>query len=175
MILSNDKPKEKVYPVLLKKVLIVILTVIVLDFVIGTVLDTFYFRQTSGEGYHTTYSMDKTNAGLLIFGSSTAIHNYVPEVFNKKLNISTYNVGRDGISIFYDYAVLKATLKRYSPRAIILNFDPQEFKEDQESYDRLSCLLPYYKKHPEIRSIVELKSPWEKFKLLSHIYPYNSS
>src|SRR6185436_18138693 len=33
----------------------------------------------------------------------------------------------------------------------------------------------YFKKHPEIRSIIDLKSPYEKYKLLSNIYPYNSS
>jgi hypothetical protein len=46
---------------------------------------------------------------------------------------------------------------------------------DQNSYDRLSSLFPYYSTHPEIRSIVELKSPFEKYKLYSGIYPFNSS
>ena len=175
MILSNTNSRRNIYLILLMKSLIVLITVIVLDFIIGSILKTFYFRQTSGEGYHTTYSIEKTDADLLIFGSSTAIHNYVPETFKKQMNISAYNVGRDGISIFYDYAILKTILKRYSPKVIILDFDPQEFKKDQESYDRLSCLLPYYKKYPEIQRIVDLKSPYEKYKLLSNIYPYNSS
>ena len=45
----------------------------------------------------------------------------------------------------------------------------------QDSYDKLSALLPYYKNHSEIRKIVDLKSNLEKFKMLSHIYPFNST
>ena len=39
----------------------------------------------------------------------------------------------------------------------------------------MSSLLPYYKSHKEIRDIVELKSPFEKYKLVSSIYPFNST
>ncbi len=41
-------------------------------------------------------------------------------------------------------------------------------------YDRLSALLPYYRKHKEIRPIIDLKGPYEKYKLLSQVYPFNS-
>jgi hypothetical protein len=119
--------------------------------------------------------METTKADLLIFGSSRANHHYQPDVFEKQLNLSYYNVGRDGNSIFYDYAILKSILKRYSPKLIILDFKAQEFIKRKENYDRLSFLLPYYRTHPEIRSIIKLKGPYEKLKLLSSIYPYNSS
>ncbi|HEY2721871.1 MAG TPA: hypothetical protein VGI82_09100 [Chitinophagaceae bacterium] len=150
------------------------MTVFILDFIIGGLLKAFYFRQTSGLEYRTTYSMEKARADMLIFGSSTAIHDYIPETFEKKLSLSAYNVGRDGISIFYDYAVLRAVLKRYIPKIIILDFEKQEFSKNQLSYDRLAALLPYYKRHPEIDSIVNLRSSFEKYKFISSIYPYNS-
>ena len=57
---------------------------------------------------------------------------------------------------------------------IILSFDAGNFSINQDAYDRLSSLLPYYKNHPEIQSIVALKGPYEKIKMLSAIYPYNS-
>lgn len=75
---------------------------------------------------------------------------------------------------FYYYAVLKAILSRYTPKMIILDVENQVFKESRSSYDRLSVLLPFYKDHPEMRSIIELRGPYEKFKLHSRIYPYNS-
>lgn len=158
----------------LTRVLLVLIIVLALDFGIGSLLKAFYFRQTSGLDYRTTYSIEKTRADVLIFGSSTAIHDYIPGTFEKCLNLSTYNVGRDGISILYDYAVLKTILKRYTPKIIILDFEKEEFNRSQESYDRLSSLLPYYKTHPEIDSIVDLRGPYEKYKLISNIYPYNS-
>ena len=142
---------------------------------IGKTLNYFYFKQESGLQYRTTYSMEKTKADLLVFGSSRANHHYQPEVFEEELKISYYNVGRDGNFIFYHYAVLKSVLKRYKPKVIVLDFVEKEFEKKQESYDRLSSLLPYYNSHPEIREIVEIKSPFEKIKLISNIYPYNSA
>jgi hypothetical protein len=71
--------------------------------------------------------------------------------------------------------VLKGVLKRYSPKVVILDFIDGEFRQYQDSYDRLSSLLPYYNRHPEMRSIIDLKSKYEKIKMLSYIYPYNSS
>lgn len=167
--------KKNVYQKFLMKVFALFITVVLLDFIIGSLLSIFYFKQESGMLYRTTYSIEKTTEDLLIFGSSTAIHNYCPDIFEEKLKMSTYSAGIDGNSIFYHYAVLKGVLKRYIPKVIIYDFTIHEFSKDQESYDRLSSLLPYYKTHPEIRSIVDLKSPYEKYKLLSDIYPFNSS
>ena len=169
------KLKKSPFQYFLFKFFLLFTIVIILDFMIGGILNIFYFKQKSGIQYRTTYSIEKTTADLLIFGSSTANHNYQPEVFKSRINLSYYNTGRDGTPIFYHYAVLKAVLKRYAPKMIIYDFDVHEFKKDQGSYDRLSFLLPYYQTHPEIRSIVDLKSPYEKYKLLSKIYPFNSS
>jgi len=144
------------------------------DLVIGSLLEKFYFKQASGFDYLTTYSLEKTNADVLIFGSSRAVNIFKPDIFEKETGLSCYNVGRYGQPIFYHYAVLKSVLKRYKPKKIILSFDEGNFSIRQEAYDRLAVLLPYYDRHPEIRSIAELKGPHEKVKLLSNIYPYNS-
>ena len=173
--LDQNKPGgNRVYLLFFARFTALLITVFLLDLIVGTVLKKFYFRQKSGLEYRTTYSIEKTTADVLIFGSSTANHDYIPEIFEKALNMPAYNVGRDGTSLFYDFSILEVILKRYSPKMIILDFDKQEFSKDQQSYDRLSSLLPYYKKHPEIDKIVDLKSPFEKYKLLSKIYPYNS-
>lgn len=165
---------NNLYLVFFTRCLVLLITVFCLDLIIGSVLKEFYFRQKSGLEYRTTYSIEKTTADVLIFGSSTANHDYIPGIFGKALHLPAYNVGRDGTSVFYDYSILTMVLKRYSPKMIILDFDKQEFSKDQQSYDRLTSLLPYYKDHPEIDKIVDLKSPFEKYKLLSKIYPYNS-
>jgi len=157
------------------KLIALLAMVFILDCSIGSILSYFYFIQESGMQYRTTYSIKKTTADLLIFGSSRANHHYDPSVFEKRLNLSYYNVGRDGNYIFYHSAILKGVLKRYLPKIVILDFIAGEFQQNQESYDRLSSILPYYDRHPEMRSIIELKSKFEKLKLMSNIYPYNSS
>ncbi|NPD86988.1 hypothetical protein HNS38_19710 [Lentimicrobium sp. L6] len=150
-----------------------IIVIFVLDFSVGSFLRYYYFSEESGLHYRTTFSLEETTADILVFGSSRANHHYVPEIFLNEFNMSYYNTGRDGNGILYQTAVLKSILKRYSPKIIILDFYGS-FEENTKDYDRLSALLPYYKSHKEIRRIVELKSSYEKIKLLSHIYPYNS-
>jgi hypothetical protein len=169
------KIKNNAYWYFFLKLFILIIIIGFLDFTMGSTLRYYYFKQTSGLQYRTTYAIEKTTADILIFGSSRANHHYRPEIFEKRLNLSYYNVGRDGNYIFYYYAVLKAILKRYSPRAVILDLRSGEFNSNHDSYDVLQSLLPYYRKHPEMRSVIELKSPYEKIKLLSNIYPFNSS
>ena len=162
---------------MLKKIIlnitIVVLVVFILDFAIGKILNHFYFNESSGLHYRTTYALEKTTADVLIFGASRANHHYVPEVFENSLNLSYYNTGRDGNGIFYQLAVLKSVLKRYTPKILVLDF-VGSFEKNEKPYDRLSSLLPYYKNHKEIQEIIELRSPYEKIKLLSRIYPYNS-
>lgn len=166
--------KKNPYKYFFLKLIVLFAFVFVADLLIGNVLRYYFFKQKRGSDYLTTYSIDSTKADLLIFGSSRASHHYQPPVFENHLRLSCYNAGRDGNFLFYHYAVLKAVLKRYSPKMIILDFTHGEFSKNEDSYDRISSLLPYYKSHPEIRSIIELKSPFEKLKLLSNIYPYNS-
>lgn len=169
-----DTFKTKKTRSFIAKLGIFFLVLYLLDFSIGSFLRKIYFQQDSGYLFRTTYSLDSTKAELLIFGSSTANHHYDPSLFENRLQMSAYNTGRDGGSFFYVYSILHAVLKRYSPKIVILDFNVGELLKDQGSTDRISFLLPYFKNHPEIRSVILLKSPYEKYKLQSKIYPFNS-
>lgn len=173
MSLINKRKEIKVI-YFLSKIVIFLLILFLLDFAIGSLLRYFYFKQDSGLLYRTSYSLDSTRAEFVIFGSSTANHHYDSQIFEKRLHTSVYNSGRDGNTIFFNYAIFQSILKRYRPKIAILDLNVGEFKLRQVSYDRLSSLLPYYKNHPELRPIIQLKSPYEKYKLLSRIYPFNS-
>jgi hypothetical protein len=168
------KIRKKPVQYFFMRLLILLMMLFTIDYSLGSVFRYLYYKQESGELYRITYSIEKTNEDILVFGSSRANHHYHPDVFEKKLNLSFYNTGSDGEHIFYQCAILKGVLKRYAPKIIILDFVVAEFGKDRVSYDRMSCLLPYYHDHPEIRSILELKSPYEKYKLFSRLYPYNS-
>ena len=170
--INEETRKNQSFSFLLK-VLIFLLIVFALDFAIGSLLRYYYFKQTSGFYYRTTYSLEETKADVLIFGSSKANHQFYPDIFEKRLNLSYYNVGRDGSSIFYHYSILQSVLKRYIPKIIILEMT-REFEKKQISYDRISMLLPYYESNPSVRPIIKLRSRFEKFKMISKIYPYNS-
>ena len=169
-----QKIKQKELPSLLFKTVLFLCILFILDFVFGNILRNLYSNQKPGEIYRINYSMDSTRADILIFGSSTANHHYIPQIFNKRMHLSCYNTGKDNELILYNYAILKAVLLRYTPKIVVLDFNRDEFEVKEGSYDRLSALIPYYKSHPEIRKIIELRSPYEKYKMISHIYPYNS-
>src|SRR6476619_5895977 len=104
MTMPNRNSKRSVYLKFIKAVSLVMIIVVALDFGIGRLLKVFYFRQTSGVDYRTRYVMENSREDLLIFGASTAVHDYIPPTFESRLKLSTYNAGRDAMSIFYDYA-----------------------------------------------------------------------
>lgn len=151
-----------------------ILLVVAADYFIGKVMKHFYQAQSSGYDYGTRYSIEETKADILIFGASRAQQQYNPQFIEDSLQMTCYNVGRDGMPFFYHYAVLQGVLKRYTPKIILLDCEYSVLKKSESSYERLSPLLPFYKDHPELRSVIELRGPFEKYKLLSNIYPYNS-
>lgn len=169
------KFKKNTYTFFCIKLLLLLCMVFVLDFSIGKTLRYFYFKQKTGRQFRATFAIEKTTADILIFGSSRAYHHYVPDIIEDSLKETCYNTGSPGQFLLYNYATLKAVLKRYSPKMIILDVTAGDLREERESYDRLSFLLPYYKNHEEIRSIIDLKSPFEKYKLISSIYPFNST
>lgn len=156
------------------KGLIIVSVILICDRGIGAILKLFYFNQESGPLYRTTYTIDSTVADILIFGSSQANHSYIPEIFESGLHCTCYNTGRDGNYILYNYAIFKAITERYNPKLVIFDVNSGTLNYSSTDYDRLSALLPYYQTHPEISSIVNLRGPFEKIKLFSTIYPYNS-
>lgn len=172
-ILKNLTQKNTYLALALKLAGFLIL-VIIFDVALGGLLKKFYFKQKSGWEYRTKYSIEKTQAEILIFGASRAQQQYNPVFFEERMLQTCYNVGRDGEPIFYYYAILKSVLKRYTPKIIILDIENGVFKESPSSYDKLSILLPFYKDHVEMRSIIEMRSRFEKLKLQSNVYPYNS-
>ena len=157
------------------KLCLFVFILFIIDFGVGNIFKVIYLKQKSGWDYRTKYAIEDTKADILIFGSSRAQQQYNPVYFEDRLKASCYNVGRDGQVILYQYPVLQAILKRYTPKAIILECDNRMFIDRKDAYERLSCLLPFYEKHPEIRAALQLKNSNEQIKLLSHMYPYNST
>lgn len=159
---------------------IVIVIIFVLDSLVGKMLHHFYFKEVQGSGQdaHITYSMDSTRANIVVFGNSTALFDYMPDVFQDSLRMSFYTTGVNGAPNSFVLAMLKSVLKRYTPDVIILSLDYRNSAKDEQGNndnDRLSALLPYYSTHKEIRNILGLRGPYEKSKLLlSDIYPFNS-
>jgi hypothetical protein len=157
------------------KIVLFIFVIVITDRLFGLVLRRLYFNQTAGQDFSINYALSKCKADVLIFGNSRAQHHYDSRIISEGLKMSCYNAGLDGgHSILLPDAEIKAITERYSPKIIILEFSPTGIVHFDGDYDRLSVLLPYYQDYPEIRSFLQLRGPFEKIKLMSSIYPFNS-
>jgi hypothetical protein len=157
------------------KILSFLLIVALSDQFIGYILRRLYFTQNTGQSANLNYVLKECKSDILIFGNSRAQHHYDTRILSDSLHMSCYNAGQDGgHSILLQYAQIKIISERYSPKIIILEFSPENIVYYSDSYDKLSILLPYYSEYPSIRQLILLRSQYEKCKLISAVYPYNS-
>lgn len=158
------------------KLLLFFILLLISDYLIGIMFNRIFYVYSDKGNQQTIYAMEQANAELYIFGSSRARHTFIPSILSDSLNINCSNLGRDGQGIYYHYAVLNALLKRSNPQIVIIELVKEEYLKTttNEDIDRLSVLLPFHKNHPEITEIVNKRSKFEKLKLFSKIYPYNS-
>jgi hypothetical protein len=156
------------------KLVIIAAGLLLADQLIGRWLAHAYARITHGEQGHITFVIDSTTAPLLVLGSSRAVHQYVPDILTDSLHLACYNAGKDGQGLFYSQAIVTAVLKRYQPKALILDLLPTAFAPEESDFNQLAILLPYYHTHPGIASILDQRGPWESVKTLSYLYCYNS-
>ncbi|ULQ54435.1 hypothetical protein [Flavihumibacter fluvii] len=173
--MANQIFSSKDFKRFIFSLLIFLFTLVASDLIIGKLLQVFYFRQKSGPDYEMTYAIDKSKEDFMVFGSSRARHHYYPPAFEKELSLSGYNAGRNGNFILYSNAVLQSVLHRHPPKIVLLDIVKHEFEEFAPNYDHLSVLLPFYNFHPELRPTIMKRGPYERIKLISSIYPFNSS
>jgi len=136
----------------------------------GYVLEHYYFKCKSGENQQRTYSLLHTTEELLILGSSRACHHYVPRILEDSLGMSVYNTGYDGEEILSWYATLLGVFQRYTPKMILLDLTFLK-SGDKET---LAHFYPYYGLCEAFDSLFLLRSPFEKLKMQSYVYRYNS-
>lgn len=152
----------------LKKITFLLIAILILDFTIGSALRYYFFKEKFNS---VTYVMNTTKAGFLVFGSSRASHHYEPDAFKEKFHTSFYNCGHDSYRMIYHLAAISAVLERYTPKYLVLDLDPADFEQSEEN--SLNMLLPY-KDNPAVREYIKYNGKFEKYKMISKIYPYNS-
>jgi hypothetical protein len=167
---------KKEYLKFLRKTIIFLIVLILMDFILGSIARFAFFSQRSGKYSRITYSLEKTQDSILIFGSSHALNHYIPAIIEDSLKISCYNAGIQGQGILMFSTIQKIILQRHTPYVTILNIDPEFLQEYKQRYDLLSDIEPYYFLHKEIiGNVLKYKSNFEKTKLLSKLYQYNST
>jgi hypothetical protein len=151
-----------------------ILILMIADLIVGTAIKKMYFT-TSAKGIaKIRYTLDSISQSIIIYGSSRAVHHYIPDTISKYTGMSCYNSGVDGQGLAFSYIQITQMLKRHIPQVIILDISPNIIL-DTLSDEKLSILRPYIDRDTLIKNILINGSFYEKIKYFSSVYPYNGN
>lgn len=155
------------------KVFIFALLLGAIDVVIG-----HFFDHALSKATLTDFGRDNhiTNIGtedILIFGSSRAVHHYNAKMLKDSLGMDCYNCGEDGQGIILNYGRLLMEMERRQPKMVIYDVQPDYDIEENDNTKYLKWLKPHYNRKgiPDIVKSIDERESW---KLLSHLYRYNS-
>lgn len=127
------------------KVLLFFALVVVMDFAWGGVFSWLRSHAKGGSTAKCEYIANHCEDDIIVFGSSRAIHHYIPSLISDSLEMSCYNCGEDGNGIVLAYGRYKQIISRHKPKLIIYEvtpvFDYLDF-EDNSKY--IGLLRPYY-------------------------------
>jgi hypothetical protein len=147
------------------------------DFILGGIIyDKLYFSEKSKKQDRLIHSAIGTNEEVLVFGSSRAYYHYNPDIIEKELGLSCYNIGYGGQNIYFHLALLKSALQRTKPKVVILDLLSIDYEKSsgQNDMEKLGILLPFVNKSKVFKEAVLMRGTGEHVKLLSSIYPFNS-
>jgi len=155
-----------------KHIILFLVLIFAIDFFSG-ILFSKKFNDVKFGDYGVINKSLNFDAEILILGSSRAVHHYNSNIFSTNLKKACYNAGFGGQGLFLNYALLKESIERHPPKVVILDVAPN-ILDDKESYSKLNLLLPYYKKYPSFKEIIQLNPKFSKLELVSNLYIYNS-
>lgn len=162
---------------LIERILIILIILIIIDFSFGFIFKKILVSSPDGRYYKAYYSLLECKEDIIIFGSSRAETNYAPFVFEDSLKLSCWNTGRGGQTLPFWDAMKKGVLSRYTPKIAIINveYDFLSLNLNENSFEHAGFLRPFYNLQPEIKPIINKISKFERIKMYSKIYAYNSS
>lgn len=156
----------------LRKLLLFAFIFACLDLLSGFIFRYLAKNAKGGDTARNEYIANKMDAPILIFGSSRAVHHYVPQYFRNHFGLDCYNCGQDGMGIILFYARYKMITERYIPKIIIYDVLSGFDLEKGDNYSYLGWLKPYYEKQG-VDSIFWNIAPNERYKMYSQMYRYN--
>lgn len=162
---------------LFTKLLILTVFLFGLDWAGGLILRRILYHSPDGRYFKALYTLDRSTEDLIIFGSSRAEANYVPDEFKKSLGLSTWNAGRGGQFLPFWYSLYLGMEKRHIPKVVIINVENDFLKPNDTSsaFERAGFLRPFYKSHLPIQPLLNKISKSEPFLIKSDLYAFNSS
>jgi len=169
--ISQQKPARR----FLLRGLFFLLALFAADRVVGLGLRYMLYHQKGGRQFEIVYAADQNKADVVVFGSSQAKMHYNPRILKDSLGMTAYNAGMHGTGVLYAEALFNMMLKRYTPKAIVVNIDPFFLYDKAEVRDRMSYLFPFQDRYlAELRPMYRYIAAEEELKNMSMLYRYNN-
>jgi hypothetical protein len=144
------------------------------DKLLGHLLDKAFFSVQD----KLSYALNDCDDDIVIIGASCAQVHYDPDIISDSTQLSVFNFGTGGQNIYYHYAILNTILQHHCPKVVILEIGGIDYLVTIPRYnkERLpSALGPLYFHCDSVASIINNITPFEKYKYLSSVFPFNST
>lgn len=148
--------------------------VVVADFVVGSLFESWFAKMTSGTIGRNNYICHSMSEDVLVFGSSRAIHHYDTKVLSDTLGMSCYNLGQDGCGIILSYGRLMMALNSHRPKVVICDITSYDI-EQGNNIVQIHSLKPYYSQVPALADLFRDVDKTEPLKMMSRVYRYNTN
>lgn len=158
---------------LIKRALIFLALAIFCDRAIGALFDKLASRAKGGFIARDNFIVNSMNSPVVILGSSRALHHYVPKIISDSLHSATFNCGKDGRGIIYEYGIASLFLQRYQPEIVIIDIIPNFDITPNDNSKYIDLLKPYYS-NQSIRAIIDDVDKFAPIKMESRAFRYNS-
>lgn len=144
------------------------------DVVFGYICKKMYEETNDPPTVKLRHTLNTTTEDILILGNSRAECHFDPAVIQEATGMSAYNCGIGGADFLFSRIQLNESLKRYTPKLIIVEASPNSFFL-VNAENRIKTLLPFYKRDTIIYHALTHGKLFEEIKFISTIYPYNST
>lgn len=161
------------------KLVVFFACLVLIDIMCGLCLDKIralsFSHHIEADDYKADFMVEKVLSDVVIVGSSTASHHYIPEVMEKELNLSVYNCGIDGCFFLQQTELIYLLLQRHHPKIIIWEIGEHPLSTAVEKeYQSINRFYPfYYIQHT--KEFVDGKDVYQKYRMLSQLYRHNST
>lgn len=150
-----------------------LILVVTVDRMLAALLDAGFRRIEIGQTGGMVNRALRSEADVIVLGSSRAWRHYDTTVLGDALGRSVYNAGCDGQGIPYMRGLVDLVLKRHTPELFIINIDANMLAERDRHLGRIPVLAPFMDESEVVREMIYRRAPFERLKYLSRSYRYN--
>lgn len=157
----------------LVRVVLFLLLVAVCDYAVGRFAEHSVRSAGSGMIHKLHYIINTSASDVVVLGSSRGFRHYDPAIIGDSLSMTAYNIGMDGKGILHMYPYLANLTQRHQPKVVIYDIFPN-FDLYDDNAENYMEYLRYLKGCEAADSVMQEIDPKAPYKMLSHIYTYNS-